>query len=67
MGKLYDYRKQIEQHIEANNLDIYKTRGEIALRVGFLISLVNPTDPDDPAKIEALRMAAHESLGLNLI
>lgn len=66
MGKLYDYCKEIERHIERNNLDVFKTRGELALRVGFLISLVDPSDPDDAAKLEALRVAAREALGLHL-
>ncbi len=66
MGKLYDYCQEIQQHIESNNLDVFKARGEIALRCGFLISLVGPTDPDDPEKIESLRTAAREVFGLSL-
>jgi len=66
MGRLYDYCEQIQEYIERNNLDVFRTRGDLALRTGFLISLVGPDDPDDPAKIEALRQAAQDALGLRL-
>lgn len=66
MGKLYDYSQQIQQHIERNNLDMFKSRGELALRCGFLISLVGPDDPDDPQKMGALRDAAKEIFNLKL-
>jgi hypothetical protein len=66
MGKLYDYCQQIQQHIERNNLDVFKSRGELALRCGFLISLIGPDEPDDPQKIESLRAAAKDVFGLTL-
>lgn len=66
MGKLYDYCSRIQQHIEQNGLDVFKTRGQLALRVGFLITLVTPDEPDDPEKLAALREAAHEVLGIRL-
>jgi hypothetical protein len=66
MGKLYDYCQQIQQHIERNNLDVFKSRGELALRCGFLISLIGPDEPDDPQKIESLRVAAKDVFGLTL-
>lgn len=66
MGKLYDYCQEIQRHIESNNLDVFKARGEIALHCGFLISLVGPEDPDDPVKLESLRAAAQEVFGLTL-
>ena len=66
MGVLYDHAQKIEHHIQSTGLDVFKTRGAIAMRSGFIISLVKPDDPDDPAKIEALRKAAEEVLGLRL-
>lgn len=66
MGKLYDYSQQIQQHIEANGLDLFKSRGEMALRCGFLITLVKQDDPDDAQKIEALRGAANDLFGIDL-
>jgi len=66
MGKLYDYCQQIQQHIERNNLDVFKSRGELALRCGFLISLIGPDEPDDAEKIAALRDAARDVFGITL-
>jgi len=66
MGKLYDYCQRVQQHIESSGLDIYKSRGEIAMRCGFLMPLVKPSDPDDAQKIQALRDAAKDLFGLNL-
>lgn len=66
MGKLYEYASQIQSHIERNDLDVFKARGEIAMRCGFLISLIKPDDADDPAKLQALRDAAHDAFGLDL-
>jgi hypothetical protein len=66
MGKLYDYSQQIQQHIETNGLDLFKSRGELALRCGFLITLVKQDDPDDAQKIEALRGAANDLFGIDL-
>lgn len=66
MGKLYDYAQQIETHIQRNNLDVFKTRGAIAMKVGFIISLIKPEDHDDPEKVQALKAAAQELLSLRL-
>lgn len=66
MGVLYDYSQQIQEHIQRNNLDVFKARGEIALRCGFLISLIKPDDADDPQKIAALQDAAKEIFGIEL-
>lgn len=66
MGKLYDYAQTIEQHIQRNNLDVFKTRGAIAMKVGFIISLIQPDEPDDPIKVDALKNAARDVLGLRL-
>ena len=66
MGKLYEYSQQIQKHIEANNLDVFRTRGELAMRCGFIVTLIRPEDPDDFTKIESLREAAKAALGLDL-
>lgn len=66
VGKLYDYAQRIEDHIRRNNLDVFKTRGSIAMKVGFIITLVKPDDPDDPDKLRSLQSAAEELLGLHL-
>jgi len=66
VGKLYDYAQRIEDHIQRNKLDVFKTRGAIAMKVGFIITLVKPDEPDDPEKVAALKSAADELLGLRL-
>ena len=66
MGRLYDDCQKIQSHIEQRGLDVFRTRGELAMKCGFLVTLVKPEDPDDPQKIRALEDAALELLGLAL-
>jgi hypothetical protein len=66
MGKLYDYCTEIQRHIDTNGLDVFKTRGALAIQCGFLITLVEPGDADDAKKIERLQIAALDVLGLRL-
>jgi hypothetical protein len=65
MGRLYDDCAKIQQHIESQGLDVFRTRGELAMRCGFLITLIKPGDSDDPQKISALENAARELLGMS--
>lgn len=66
MGKLYEYCEQIEEHIQRNGLDVFKTRGALAMKCGFIISLITEDDPDDPEKLKALSDAAADVLGLQV-
>ena len=66
MGSLYDDCQKVERYLESSGLDIYRSRGEIATRCGFLMPLVKPDDPDDDQMIQALHEAADEVLGLHL-
>ena len=66
MGKLHEYAVRIQRHIDDNNLDVFKTRGALALQCGFLVTLVSESDADDPEKIANLKQAALEVLGLRL-
>jgi len=66
MGRLYDDCNRIQQYIDQQGLDVFRTRGELAMRCGFLITLVKPTDADDQQKISALKDAALDLLGLTL-
>lgn len=66
MGQLYDYSVKIQEHIESNKLDVFKTRGELAMKCGFIITLIGPNDPDEPQKMKALREAAKSVLGIDL-
>jgi hypothetical protein len=63
MGAIYETVKRIEAAIERRRLPLYKTRGLIALRAGFLLGMVTPDTPDDPLRIAALEAAAREVLG----
>ncbi len=63
MGALYDTVRRIEGVIERKGLPLYKTRGLIGLRAGFLLGMVTPDTPDDPLRIAALRAAARDVLG----
>lgn len=63
MGALYETVRRIEGIIERKGLPLYKTRGLIGLRAGFLLGVVTPETPDDPLKIAALKAAALDVLG----
>lgn len=66
MGKLYDAAREIMDFIDQSGLDVFRTRGSIAMKTGFLVTLVREDDPDDPVKLEAMRSAAKEILGIDL-
>lgn len=66
MGKLYDYAGKVQRHIEANNLDVFKTRGALAMECGFLVSMIGENDADDPERIAKLVEAARKVLGIDL-
>ncbi len=63
MGALYETVRRIEGVIEKKGLPLYRTRGLIGLRAGFLLGMVTPDSPDDPPKIAALEAAARDVLG----
>ncbi len=63
MGALYDTVRRIEGVIEKKGLPLYRTRGLIGLRAGFLLGMVTPDTPDDPLRIAALKAAARDVLG----
>lgn len=66
MGQLYDMCQEAMHYIDRSGLDPFKTRGAITLEVGFLISLVDPSEPDDPGKIAAVRAAVKKVLNIDL-
>ena len=66
MGRLYDACHQVITHIDHEGLDVFRTRGAIAMQTGFLITLVEPDDPDDQEKLDKLVEAADEVLGLKV-
>jgi hypothetical protein len=66
MGRLFDYKTKVEKAIEEKKLDGSAIRGKIGLQTGFLLSLVNPSTPDDPVKIEKLRKAVEAVMQMKL-
>ncbi len=58
MSNLYLLRLKIDQIIEKKKLDPFKVRGEMSLRVGFIVGLIDENTPPDPDKIRALKEAA---------
>jgi hypothetical protein len=64
MGQLYDMREKIEVAIEKQGLDHFQIKGKISLKSGVFLSAVNPNTPDDTNKIQKLREAAKELLGI---
>lgn len=68
MGVLYSMCQTIMKEVEVRNpnpVELLLAKGELARRVGFMVSLVGPGDDDDPQKIEAIRAAARE-MGVQL-
>jgi hypothetical protein len=64
MGVLYDMCQVVLKELEARNpnpVELLLAKGEMARRAGFMVSLVAPSDADDPAKIESLRAAARQA------
>ncbi len=66
MSALFDLKAKIDKVISERNLDGAAMRGKIALQAGFLLSLVTPATPDDPAKTDKLKKAAESVLQVKL-
>jgi hypothetical protein len=64
MGVLLDLKGKIDKAIADKKLDGAAVRGKIALQCGFLLSLVSPSTPDDPVKIDKLKKAAETAIGM---
>jgi hypothetical protein len=66
MGLLYQARVKIEQAIQARGLPESQVKGKLSLKSGVLLAFVHEDTPDDPAKLEKLRAAARELLGIDV-
>jgi len=66
MGKYYDACQEILAYIDNNCDDVFRTRGAFSIRLGQMISLVEPDHPDDPKELKELRDAAQDILGIQL-
>jgi len=66
VNELYDLVQRVNAEVDRRGLDAFRVRGEIALKVGYLISLVDEQTPSEPDKVEQLRLVAKEVLGVDL-
>jgi predicted regulator of Ras-like GTPase activity (Roadblock/LC7/MglB family) len=55
--------QRIDAVIERRHLDRFKVRGEIAIKSGFGLGLIDSETPDDPDRTAKLKAAAHKILG----
>jgi hypothetical protein len=66
MGHLYDAKLKVEQHIREKKLGESETKGALSLKSGILLALVRQDTPDDPVKLEKLRVAARALLKMEI-
>jgi hypothetical protein len=64
MGKLFEYKNIIEEKVKNMGADAFKVKGQIGIKAGILIGSIDANTPDDPAKVQALRAAIKEVLGI---
>ncbi len=62
MPELYQLAQRVTEFLELQHRDdmigLVRAKGEVAMRTGFLVTLITPHDPDDPEKLRLLREAA---------
>jgi hypothetical protein len=63
---LYQAVQLVEALIQQNGGDRVRLRGQIALKAGFTLDLIDPDGPDDPVKLRNLKAAARAVLGQDL-
>ncbi len=65
MGQLFELSKKIDDIISQKGMDRMTTRGKIGLKSGVLMAF-NEKTPDDDEKIQKIKEAAKEILGVAL-
>ena len=66
MGQLYDAKVKLEKIIEQKKLDGAETKGKLSLKSGLLFALIRPETPDDAVKLDKLRAAVRNVLGVEI-
>lgn len=66
MGQLNDLKYSVERVIAERGLDEYLVKGQISLKAGFMLSLVNERTPDSAEKSSKLREAVLDVLGARI-
>ncbi len=62
-AQLHETVQRINAAIQRKKLDPFKIRGQIAMKAGFALDLIDADTPDDPAKLQKLKAAASAVLG----
>lgn len=65
MGQLFELSKKIDDVISQKGMDRLTTRGKIGLKSGVLMAF-NEKTPDDVVKIQKIKNAAREVLGVSI-
>ncbi len=65
-SQLYQTVQAVEALIRQSGGDRVKLRGQIALKAGFTLDLVEADPPDDPVKLQGLRAAVRAVLGQDI-
>jgi predicted regulator of Ras-like GTPase activity (Roadblock/LC7/MglB family) len=65
-GALYQAVQRVDELIVRAGGDRFKLRGQVALKAGFALDLVDPETPDDPEKLQKLKAAASAVLGKSI-
>lgn len=65
MGQLFELSQKIDNVISQKKLDKLTTRGKIGLKSGVLMAF-NENTPDDAGKIQKIKAATREILGVDL-
>jgi hypothetical protein len=63
---MYQALKQIDALIVEQGRDLFRTRGLISLKLGFMVGLISEDTPDDPEKLQALLDAAEDVLDVRI-
>lgn len=63
MGQLHEMVQQLDHLIKLKGLPFAKTKGLVVIKAGFSLVLIDPSTPDDPARIARLRAAVKEVIG----
>jgi len=63
MGQLYEMVQRLDHLIQRKGLPFAKTKGLVVIKAGFSLVLIEPSTPDDPARIEKLRAAVRDVVG----
>jgi hypothetical protein len=66
MGQLFDMKEKIYKIIADKGLDQVKTSGQIGLKAGILLPFIKAETPDDDSKINNLKKATAEILGISI-